>query len=143
MARYMPHINAENRETFQEEWEEHQTYLEFARLEGVRKMAKQQKEMDSLKTRIAEQQTEDEALGESLILTPQYTPRAFAPSRSFPHPRASLLPLSQISFNLRAAPFLLSCRSTLPLLDRPSPTPRVFSPLRLSMELPHLEQNDR
>jgi hypothetical protein len=50
----MPHINAENRETFEIEWAEHQTYLELTRLEGVRKMAEQQKEMDNLKARIAD-----------------------------------------------------------------------------------------
>jgi hypothetical protein len=77
MTRYMPHLNKENRENFDIEWAEHQNYLEFTRLEGIRKMAEQQSElMDNLKARIAEQQTKDEALAESLILTPGNTPQS-------------------------------------------------------------------
>jgi hypothetical protein len=75
MARYMPHINADRRETFDEEWTEHQAFLEFTRLEGIRKMAAQQSELDSLKARIAEQQTKNEALAQTLILTPEITPQ--------------------------------------------------------------------
>ena len=52
MARYMPHINAQRRETFEEELAEHQAFLEFNRLEGVRKMAEQQNELDRSKARI-------------------------------------------------------------------------------------------
>ena len=85
----MPHINAKNRETFEMEWAEHQTYLEFARLEGIRKMAEQQKEMGNLRARIAEQQTKDEALAQSLILTLENTPQ------SIPNPTAAPSHLSQ------------------------------------------------
>jgi hypothetical protein len=81
----MPHINAENRETFEMELAEHQTYLEFARLEGIRKMA-EQKEMDNLKSRIAEQQIENEALGQSLILNPQNTPQSILSLQIIPQP---------------------------------------------------------
>jgi hypothetical protein len=55
MARYMPHFNAQRRETFEEELAEHQAFLEFNRLEGLRMIAEQQNEMDRLKTRILEQ----------------------------------------------------------------------------------------
>ncbi len=75
MTRYMPHINAERRETFDEEWSEHKAFLEFTRLEGNRKMAEQQSELDSLKARIVEQQAKDETLAPSLILNPQSTPQ--------------------------------------------------------------------
>ncbi len=71
MARYMSHINADRRETFKEEWAEHQAFLEFTRLEGIRKMTEQQSELDSLKVRISEQQGKNEALVPSLILNPQ------------------------------------------------------------------------
>jgi hypothetical protein len=76
MARYMPHINAERRETFEEEWSEHKAFLEFTRLEGARKMAEQQNELDSLKVRISEQQDKNEALVSSLILNPQSIPQS-------------------------------------------------------------------
>jgi hypothetical protein len=76
MARYMPHINADRRETFDEKWAEHQAFLEFTRLEGVRKMAEQQNELDSLKVRISEQQDKNEALVPSLILNPLSIPQS-------------------------------------------------------------------
>ncbi len=76
MARYMPYINAERREIFNDEWAEHQAFLGFTRLEDVRKVAEQQSELNSLKVRISEQQDKDEALVPSLILNPQSIPQS-------------------------------------------------------------------
>jgi hypothetical protein len=76
MARYMPHINAYRRETFEEEWAEHQAFLEFNRLESIRKTTEQQSELDSLKVRISEQQGKNEALVPSLILNHQIIPQS-------------------------------------------------------------------
>jgi len=125
MARYMPHINAKNRETFEMEWAERQTYLEFARLEGIRKMAEQQKEMGNLRARIAEQQTKDEALAQSLILTLENTPQSIPNPRfiqSIPNPRAALPHLSQSIPNPTAAPSHLSQNIPAPQNDPLPPT---------------------
>jgi hypothetical protein len=84
MARYMPHFNAQRRETFEEELAEHQAFLEFNRLEGVRNMAEQQNEMDRLKARISEHDDWNDALAPNLVLDPRIVPQSIPSLRINP-----------------------------------------------------------
>jgi len=76
MARYMPHFNAQRREKFEEELAEHQAFLEFNRLEGLRIIAEQQNEMNKLKARIAEQHDGNEVLVPNLVMEPRILPQS-------------------------------------------------------------------
>jgi hypothetical protein len=94
-------------------------------------MEEQQKELDNLKTRIAGQQTENEALGQNLILTPENTPpeQSLPQSNSAPSLSVQSLPQSNSSppRSIQSLPQNISApqaerRTGLPRTERTSDT---------------------
>jgi hypothetical protein len=107
MLKYVRFQNSQDKIRYEQEMEQWKTHMRS-------KLSPEQmrKEVEDLKARngemiasISELKALNETLGQTIILTPQNTPRTFSPFKSCPTPRTSLL--SQNSLLHRIIPHLL------------------------------------
>jgi hypothetical protein len=85
MVEYVRHLNRKSKSLFDEQMEEYKTYMRSAM------SPEQRKELEGLRTKIAEHKAEIKTLSQSLFSHLTAPPRTFSPNRSSPTPRTSFL----------------------------------------------------